>query len=79
MVSVTLQLDSALETKIRQRAALANRSVAEELHDIIDNAVALDEPEPANLFALALEIFGGDKGADIPEHTPAKATPAEFH
>ena len=64
MASLTIRnLDDALKTRLRIRAAERGRSMEEEARCILSDA--LDRERPANLADLALLLFGPKHGVDL--------------
>ena len=76
MASITIRkLDDDVKERLRVRAARAGRSMEEEARAILGNALkGLDGP---GLLALADELFGKKRGADLelPPRGPARSAP----
>jgi plasmid stability protein len=69
MASITVRnLEDALKTRLRVRAAEHGRSMEEEARCILRDA--LDRESPRNLADLALELFGPERGVDLEPHPP---------
>lgn len=79
MASLTIRnLDEALKTRLRIRAAERGRSMEEEARHILRHTL-LGEEEPAtNLAELAQELFGPEHGVhlDLPKRGPAREPPS---
>lgn len=62
------QLDPGLKDRLRARAALHGRSMAEEARAILDAALPREAADPesgASLVEAALRIFGPENGFDL--------------
>lgn len=67
MATLTLRnVDDAVETKLRMRAAAHGRSMEEEAHRILSDALDRDSSE--SLVDLALELFGPAHGIELEPH-----------
>ena len=70
-------IDDALKSRLRIRAAEHGRSMEEEARDILRSALASTEPQPENLAAAIrklMEPFGGVE-LDIPPREPIREPP----
>jgi antitoxin FitA len=78
MASMTIRnIDDALKSRLRIRAASHGRSMEEEARDILRSALAVVEPEPENLAVAIRELmapFGGVE-LDIPPREPIREPP----
>jgi len=71
MASITVRnLEDALKTRLRLRAAGHGRSMEEEARCILREA--LDQERPRTLADLALELFGPEHGVDLEPHPPVR-------
>ncbi|BBB10631.1 FitA-like ribbon-helix-helix domain-containing protein [Sphingopyxis sp. EG6] len=68
MASMTIRnIDEALKTRLRIRAAEHGRSMEEEARDILRAALSTSTPRPNNLFDAIREHFGPLGGVDLTE------------
>jgi plasmid stability protein len=75
MASITIRnLDDALKTRLRVRAAERGRSMEEEARRILRDV--LDEEKPRSLADLALAMFGAKHGVALEPHPPVDAPAA---
>lgn len=78
MASMTIRnIDEALKSRLRIRAAQHGRSMEEEARDILRSALAANEPQPENLAQAVrklMEPFGGVE-LDIPPREPIREPP----
>ena len=78
MASITIRnLDEALKRKLRLRAAQRDRSMEDEVRDILRIALAEGETSPGNLadaMRRRLEPLGGVE-LDLPPRGPMRAPP----
>jgi plasmid stability protein len=80
MASMTIRnIDDALKSRLRIRAASHGRSMEEEARDILRSALAVVEPEPENLAVAIRRRFGplGGVDLDIPPREPMR-DPIDF-
>jgi plasmid stability protein len=80
MASMTIRnIDDALKSRLRIRAAEHGRSMEEEARDILRSALAVVEPEPENLAVAIRRRFGplGGVDLDIPPREPMR-DPIDF-
>ncbi|NBU28307.1 MAG: plasmid stabilization protein [Caulobacteraceae bacterium] len=72
-------IDDAIKTRLRLRAAMHGRSMEEEARDILRSALSTEVPRPRNLGQAIHERFGALGGVDLPE-SPREATrvPLDF-
>jgi plasmid stability protein len=79
MASLTIRnLDDALKTRLRIRAAERGRSMEEEARHILRRTLFGEEEPATNLAVLAQELFGPEHGVDLdlPERGPARGIPS---
>ena len=79
MASLTIRnLDDALKTRLRIRAAERGRSMEEEARLILRRTLLGEEEPASNLATLAQELFGPEHGVDLdlPERRPAREAPS---
>ena len=66
MASITIRnLDDALKKRLRIRAAEHNRSMEDEVREILRTALSLQEQPPQNLADAIRERFGPQGGVDL--------------
>lgn len=72
-------IDDAIKTRLRVRAATNGRSMEDEARDILRSALSTDVPRPRNLGHAISERFGKLGGVDLPE-TPREPirSPVDF-
>ena len=78
MASITIRnLEEAVKTRLRVRAAEHGRSMEEEARCILRDA--LDRERPQSLADIAREYFGPENGVDLEPHPPVIARdPPDF-
>ena len=79
MASITIRnLEEALKTRLRIRAATYGRSMEDEARDILRNALNRDPAQPANLAAAIRGKFAPLGGVELPEtpREPMRQPPA---
>ena len=68
MTSITIRnLDDALKSRLRVRAATHDRSMEEEARDILRAALHSDPPKAPNLAAAIRGHFAKSGGVDLPD------------
>lgn len=72
-------IDDAIKSRLRLRAALNGRSMEEEARDILRAALSSEVPPPRNLVDAIRERFGALSGVDLPD-VPRESirTPVDF-
>ena len=60
-------IDDAIKTRLRLRAALNGRSMEEEARDILRAALSSEVPPPRNLADAIRGRFGALHGVDLPD------------
>jgi len=79
MASLTIRnLDDALKTRLRIRAAERGHSMEQEARHILRRTLLGEEKPAANLAELAEELFGPEHGVDLdlPERSPTRDPPS---
>ncbi len=60
-------IDEALKSRLRIRAATHGKSMEEEARDILRAALSTESPQPDNLYAAIRELVEPFGGVDLPE------------
>jgi plasmid stability protein len=60
-------IDDAIKTRLRLRAALNGRSMEEEARDILRAALSSEVPPPRYLADAIQDRFGALRGVDLPD------------
>jgi antitoxin FitA len=60
-------IDDAIKTRLRLRAAMHGRSMEDEARDILRSALSTDVPRPRDLGQAISERFGQLGGVDLPD------------
>jgi len=60
-------IDDAIKTRLRLRAALNGRSMEEEAREILRAALSREVPPPRNLADAIRDRFGALHGVDLPD------------
>lgn len=78
MASITIRnLDDEIMNRLKMRADAHNRSIAEEVREILLEAVADDFPTPDNLITFTRECFAeiGPFDLELPVREPMREPP----
>ena len=79
MASITIRnLDDALKKRLRIRAAEHNRSMEDEVREILRTALSVQDQPPRNLADAIIERFSPLGGVDLPPvaREPVREAPA---
>jgi plasmid stability protein len=69
-------IDDAIKTRLRLRAAMHGRSMEDEARDILRSALSTESPRPRNLGQAINERFGALGGVDLPVAPREEIRPA---
>ena len=77
-VMIIRNIDDAITTRLRLRAAMNGRSMEEEARDILRSALSTERRQPSSLVEAIRERFAALGGVDLPDVPREAIRPVGF-